>query len=172
MRPLSELRNVLDFYPHQLNSYVKYFSEEEDFKIDYDVYLPSLGMNLQRDFVWNHTQKNELIKSMLLKRHIPRMAIIFTIDNVYQIIDGKQRLSTMISFYRNEFKLHMDGSEYYFKDLPKEHQNAIARYSFAYNVVNEDYGKTITDKQKIEWFKFINFVGTPQDEEHIQKLTK
>lgn len=39
-------------------------------------------------------------------------------------------------------------------------------------VVNELYKNTITDEDKITWFKFLNFAGTPQDVEHINNLNK
>ena len=99
------------------------------------------------------------------------MAIIRRFDNTFEIIDGKQRLSSMISFYKNEFTLIIEDKEYFFHELPKDYQLAISNYWFAYLIVNEDYENEITDKEKIEWFKFINFVGTPQEKKHIENLT-
>ena len=169
MKPLSELRSMLDFHPHEQNSTVAYFSQVS---LNWDVYLKSYGMCLQRGFVWNKSQKRELIWSILMRRHIPRMAIIFTIDDVYEIIDGKQRLGAMLGFYYGEFSLEYEGKEYYYKDLPIEHQKAIGQYHFAYMVYNEEHGKKLTDDQRVAWFKYINFAGTAQDSEHMDKLKK
>jgi len=72
MKSISELRDMR-FLPHEINSSVKHFSKEN---IDWDVYLPSKGKNLQRNFVWAIEQKRELIWSILIKRLIPRMAMI------------------------------------------------------------------------------------------------
>ena len=168
MKSISELRTTLSFNPEEINSFVNYFAK--NVKIDYEVYLPSKKMFLQRDFVWNIKQKREIIWSILMRRNIPRMAMINTTENVYQIIDGKQRLSSMIGFYHNEFTLLIDDSEYYFKDLPEDYQRQISGYAFPYYIVNEDFGNKITDQQKIDWFKFINFAGTPQDELHLNSL--
>jgi len=173
MKTIHELRNVLKFYPQEINSQLREFSKlRKQGKIDFDVYLPILKQNLQRGYVWDLLQKREIIWSILMERNIPRMAMIFTIEDKYQVIDGKQRLSTMLDFYDNKFTLLIDGKEYLFKDLPKDYQTTIGGYFFAYLVVNDDYGMTINDEQKITWFKFINFAGTPQDLEHLEKLTK
>lgn len=170
MKPLSELRATLDFYPHELNSWLVFFTR--DAKIDWDVYLPSLGINLQRGFVWTLKQKQELIWSILMRRNIPRMAFVYTVDDVYKIIDGKQRLSAMIGFLKGGFALEYLGVHYRFSDLPKEHQSHLNTYGFPYYVYNEEYGKPLTDQQLVSWFMFINFAGTPQDEKHFEKLNK
>lgn len=178
MKSIRELRTQLNFNPQEINSQVKYFAEKVN--IDFDVYLPSLGVNLQRNFVWNLEQKRELIWSILINRNIPRMAMMNIIvrnddnklDDVYQVIDGKQRLSTMIDFYNNKFTLLIDNNEYLFKDLPQDYQNVIQGYHFAYYIANEPIDEPFTDQDKIDWFKLINFAGTPQDKEHFEKLTK
>lgn len=168
MKSLKELRTVLDFYPHQLNSHLGSFTKNA--KVDFDVFLESKGFNLQRDFVWTLSQKRELIWSIFMRRHIPRMAFVFTVDNTYKIVDGKQRLSTMIGYLNNEFSLLYENEEYFFKDLSTEHQRHLEMYAFPYDVYNEEVGKPLRDEQLIQWFKFINFAGTPQDLIHLQKL--
>ena len=50
---------------------------------------------------------------------------------------------------------------YYFKELPKDYQNVIGGFYFAYNVVNEDFGNEITDSEKIEWFKLHRTLQEP-----------
>lgn len=176
MKTIKELRNTLDFHPKELASSIYYFARQ---KIDWDVFLPSIGKNLQRGFIWTIEQKRELINSILIGRHIPHCAIINTIDpadersEILQIIDGKQRLSTMIDFYENKFSIEIDEIEYFINDLPEDYQIAIRHYYFRYYVVNEeDIKNPIADAQKINWFKFINFVGTPQDMEHLKNLTQ
>lgn len=174
MKTIRELRTVLRFQPQEVNSWLKFMTEKA---IDFEVFLPSKNKNLQRDFVWDILQKRELIWSILMNRHIPRMAMINIItedigtDGVYQVIDGKQRLSTMIDFYNNKFHLEIDNKYYLYIDLPEDYQRVIACYAIPYLVVNEDYGNKITDDDKINWFKYINFAGTPQDVEHLRGLS-
>jgi uncharacterized protein with ParB-like and HNH nuclease domain len=168
MKTIGELRTILKFKPEQINSSIKFFAE--NCKIDFDVYLKSKQINLQRDFVWNIEQKRELIWSILMNRFIPRMAMVNTYDNIYQIIDGKQRLSTMIDFYNNEFDLIIDNENYLYNELPSDYKNVIAGFMFPYYIVNEDYGNILTDEDKIDWFCYINFAGTPQDKQHMESL--
>lgn len=173
MKSIRELRNIIDFNPSEISSQVKYFSKKN---IDWNVFLTTKGKNLQRDFVWTLEQKRELINSILIGRHIPHCAIVNIVDpkddskDIYQIIDGKQRLSSMIDFYENKFTIIIDNKEYYFNDLPNDYQLAISHFHFRYYVVNEPWGNPMTDDQKINWFKFINFAGTPQDTEHLNSL--
>ena len=176
MKTILELRTTLRFKPQEANSSIRYFAE--NCKIDFDVFLPSKGINLQRDYVWTIEQKRELIWSVLMNRHIPRMAMLNEssgegdTEGVYQVIDGKQRLSAMIDFYNGKYDLIIDDKSYYFQQLPEDYQRVIGGYMFPYYVVGEDYGKKFTDEDKISWFRYINFAGTPQDTEHLNNLTK
>lgn len=150
----------------------------ENKKIDFDVFLPSRGCNLQREYVWNIEQQRELIMSILLERYIPNACIISLLDrndvksliDIWQVIDGKQRILTMLKFYKNEFSILLDGKEYFYKDLSKEYQLEISHYHIIARVVYDNYDKDIPDDDKITWFKLINFAGTSQDKEHLEKF--
>ena len=89
---------------------------------------------------------------------------------MYLIIDGKQRLSTIFDFIDDKFTVEIESKEYLFSELPEDYQEAITYYHFRYYVVNESWDTRITDDQKVAWFKFINFAGTPQDAVHLNGL--
>lgn len=168
MKTIKEIRNQFKLHPTEIASSIKYLAK---MKIDYDVFLPSINKNLQRDFVWTLDQKREIINSILIGRHIPHIAVVdicdheSKVDSIYQIIDGKQRLSSIIDFYNNKFPIIID----LFKDLPEDYQICIStQHLRIYRVVEE--GVKISDQDKINWFKFINFAGTPQDGEHFNNL--
>lgn len=173
MKTVLELRNNVDLKISELSSQVKYFLSQN---IDWDVYLPTRKKNLQRDLVWTLEQKRSLIDSILVGRHIPHCAMINLIEETHptkekiQIIDGKQRLSSIKDFVENKFKIKLERKSFLFKELPEDYQRAILYFQFRFHNVNEEYEKPITDEQKIKWFKFINFAGTPQDEEHLKSL--
>lgn len=173
MKSLRELKNF-NLNPEEGSSSLKYFKNQN---IDFDVFLPTKGINLQRNLVWTLEQKRELIISMLIGRHIPQMAMVNIVlhnekdyKDQFQVIDGKQRLSTMFDFYDNKFTVELEGKEYLFNELPDEYQLAITHYYFRYYIINEPFHKPMTDDEKISWFKFLNFAGTPQDIQHMQKL--
>lgn len=143
----------------------------KDYEIDFDVYLPTKKKNLQRPFVWTLFQKRELILSKLKGVKIAPISVINYNHSIYKIIDGKQRLSTLISFVQNEFSIEVDGEEYFFDDLDKDTCKGEFMYQPIYADIGYEYPETpISDDDKITWFEMINFSGTPQDAEHLKNL--
>jgi hypothetical protein len=150
------------------------FLDETYYKLDFDVYLPSKGMNLQRPLVWTQEQKIQLIFSVLKGIYIPPITIVrhrgdTEKQSLIRIIDGKQRLSTLLSFFKGEFKIPFEGAEYGYDDLTNEAKRRIKgclRVDVGYSYPDSP----ISDNDLIAWFDLINFAGTPQDAEHIKKL--
>ena len=145
------------------------------YKFDFDVYLPSKEMNLQRPLVWTLFQKQQFIESILKGCPIPKITVIRhefdKTNSVYQVIDGKQRLSTYLAYLDNEFPIVFEDNEYYFKDLGNDLQYEVAyRFYFHADVAYSYWDTPISDEDKITWFNQINFAGTPQDMEHMKKL--
>ncbi len=141
---------------------------------DFDVYLPSKGINLQRDFVWTDLQKEELILSILKGIKLPPVTLIqfkskTSKITVLEVIDGKQRLSTIKDFISNKFPIIFNGWKYFYDDLNFKCHDAIRNCITANIGYSYDY-KPISDEDKISWFEMINFAGTPQDIEHLNKL--
>jgi hypothetical protein len=154
--------------------YIQELSKEDfDIKIDYDVYLPTYNHNLQREFCWDLLQKQELILSLLKEIKIPKLSVLYLKDKrIYQIIDGKQRLSTIISFYKNEFPINVNGFDYFYNDLDKTSQMNIRLFNFTINIAYVYDRDIITDDDKMDWYDLLNFAGTAQDKEHINNIKK
>jgi len=182
MLQLSDIRKNLNL-PIQKGIHSDYLSNiaenKHGIEIDYDVYLPSKSKNLQRPFCWTPEQKQELIISVLKGITLPSISLIIYTDDIskdapkktiYKIIDGKQRLSTLISFYKNEFPIIWEDNEYYFKDLDEWGQHAISRLTLISDRVYEYPDALISDEDKVQWFFLINWSGTPQDKEHMNNL--
>src|SRR6478609_5935406 len=76
----------------------------EQYEFDFDVFLPSKNKNLQRPLVWSLLQKQELILSILKGVILPPITVLQYKDkrnndkSIYKVIDGKQRICTIISF--------------------------------------------------------------------------
>ena len=92
-------------------------NERHKYELDFDVYLPTKGINLQRELCWTLHQKQQFVLSILKGNSIPKITIIQYKDErvnstVYKVIDGKQRLNTYIEFYNNEFSIIVDEVEY------------------------------------------------------------
>lgn len=168
-----DLRTFRDKYspklkPQEINSQFDYLIN--NCKLDMQVWLPTIGMNLQRDFVWDELQCEQFILSILLKRNIPRMAIVVTHDDIYQVIDGKQRLTAVAGFMKNHFEITIEGQKYLYKHLPEEFQRAISKFHVPYYIVHEMTVGEVSDQDKIHWFNFINYAGTPMYQLHINRL--
>lgn len=61
-------------------------------------------VDFQRNELWEPKQKHELIESILMGLPLPIFYFKQSEDE-YIVVDGKQRLSTLFSFFRNEFAL-------------------------------------------------------------------
>jgi uncharacterized protein with ParB-like and HNH nuclease domain len=154
---------------------IKEMSENVDNDIiDFDVFLPTIGKNLQRPFCWTLEQKQALIISIFKDVYIPSICAIQHKSTgkptKFEIIDGKQRLSTMLAYYNNVFAFEINNELYYFKTLSKDLQNLYDNYEPKFKLAYSYEDEKISDEHKIAWFEMINFAGTPQDIEHLKSL--
>jgi hypothetical protein len=86
----------------------------------------------QREYVWKLKPElpSRLIESLLLNIPIPPIYFGKIVGGSMEIIDGQQRLTTLLNYVANKFPLQklrglnsLNGK--LFKDLPKEHQEKI-----------------------------------------------
>ena len=152
--------------------------DNRDYKYDFDVFLPKYGVNLQRPYVWEEVQQREFILSLLQEKPLDSVIIVQhnsdreRKNTINYVIDGKQRLMTIQKFANNEFPILIDGEKYYFKDFDDDLKVFLrSRVNYITGTVYYSYDNApITDDMKITLFNFYNFSGTPQTEEHKQKL--
>lgn len=152
-------------------------------KYDFDVFLHKYGINLQRPYVWEHYQQNEFILSLLLEKPIDSIVIVEhdfgggkgVLDKgncVRYVIDGKQRLLTIQKFLHNEFSVNINGKEAFYKDFDaklKIYFKSVVR-SMTAIVYYSYWDEEVTDDMKIILFNYYNFAGTPQTDEHKNRL--
>ena len=146
----------------------------KDYQLDFEVYLKDYDMPLQRGLVWSTEQKQGFIKSILQRSYIPRISVIEYVEGDFkrlEIIDGKQRINAVLAFLRGEFPiLDVEGNPHFYAELPKEIQLGITKFHFDVNINYYYPDEPISDKDKIEWFQYLNFTGTVQDYAHMEKL--
>ena len=90
-----------------------------------------LAPKYQRRDRWNSQAQSELIESFLLNVPVPPVYLAEDDFGTYSVIDGKQRITTIKSFLRNEFSLgHLpkftEVSGMKFQQLPRQLQNALS----------------------------------------------
>ncbi len=68
---------------------------------DNDIFIPEY----QRDFVWDKDRQSKFIESVLLGLPIPYIFTADTGDGRLEIVDGSQRLRTLVTFQKDELTL-------------------------------------------------------------------
>ena len=117
------------------------FTEKKDFPLstlremvdDGDI-IPN--PEYQRDYVYNDKQASKLVESILMGIPIPTIYLCVEEDNTYSVIDGQQRITSLVRYLKNEFALialqelnDLNGKCY--KDLSKDIQKKLKSSSLS-----------------------------------------
>lgn len=123
----------------------------------------------QRNFVWKPRQKSKLIESILLKIPLPTFYLDTRNEDLWLVIDGLQRLTTVFLFMDNEFKLtnleylkDLNGKNW--KSLDRRYQRKIEKYSLLCNLVRPGTPSTVASNI----FQRINTLGTKLEIQEIR----
>ena len=99
-----------------------------------------LSPKFQRRSVWKDVAKSFLIDSILRDKPLPKIFIRQMTDiknriTIREVVDGQQRLRTIIDFINDGFKIKkVHNNEYgekYFSQLDEETQSSILTYKFS-----------------------------------------
>ena len=134
-------------------------------------------IEFQRGLVWTLEQKQLLIESIWNNIEIGKVVLRTRkyewvqkrinqgkIDHTayFDLIDGKQRVSALLSYIRGEYS---DLSGNYWNDLAELVKRRFMSYR---NVSYIELDEQATDSETIETFLAINFTGVPMSREHIK----
>ena len=117
----------------------------------------------QRGLVWELEDKVSLIDSIFNNVDIGKFTFIKA-DNIMdknEVLDGKQRLTTLLEYYEDRFKYK--GRK--FSDLSRRDQNHFDSYSIAWGETSH-----LTQEQKLRYFIKLNTTGKVVDKEHLDKV--
>jgi hypothetical protein len=91
-----------------------------------------LAPDYQRNEVWKNDRKSKLIESFMMNIPVPPVFLYEVKYANYEVVDGRQRISTLLSFYKDEFSLtnmeifnELDGLTY--SKLPDEFKDRLDR---------------------------------------------
>lgn len=108
----------------------------------------------QRHFIWDETRQSQLIESIFLGIPVPSLFMATNKDSTWEVIDGLQRLTTVVNFIgaettikqvnKNGKKLKIQGLEklntlngLYFEHLPKSLQLSFTTRPIRVTVLND-----------------------------------
>ncbi len=113
----------------------------------------------QRRTRWNDTKKSHLIESLLMNIPIPPIFLYERDYAQYEVMDGQQRLASIRSFFKNEFKLRglkiwseLNGRD--FIDLPLRIQRGLERRGLAAVIILTESSKDPRAAMEIRQYVF------------------
>lgn len=155
----------------------RYISEDRDVSQERsDFLLPQIldfvetkqWMNLrpeyQRRQVWEKPKQSRFIESLLMNLPIPPVFLFEPEYNRYEVMDGQQRLSSIVAFYENRLKLtglehwtELNGK--YYSDLPQKVQRGLDRRRISAVVLQTTSQATDTGELRRIVFERLNTGG-------------
>jgi hypothetical protein len=102
-----------------------------------------LEVPFQRNFIWKEDRASQLIESVIMNVPIPPLYFAEEENGKWLVIDGLQRLNSLLHFYQNEYKLkgleiikELDDLKY--KDLPPKAKSLLNDGLLRVNVIKKD----------------------------------
>ena len=134
---------------------------------DDEFYIPD---EYQRQYIWNNTDKNRFVESILLGLPIPLMFFSDTEDGRCEIIDGAQRTQAMEEFMSGDLVLSdlkkltsLNGFSY--NDIPAYFRKKFDKTNMRIIVLSDD--TTLEIRQEI--FNRINTTGRGANSSEIRR---
>lgn len=129
----------------------------------------------QRRQRWNDVRQSQLIESFLINIPIPPLFVYETKPNVYEVMDGQQRITAIKAFYSNELVLsglerwpELNGRTY--SKLPDRIRSGIDRRSISWITVLNESSESEDDAFSIKQLVFerLNTGGVKLSHQEIR----
>ena len=117
----------------------------------------------QRNYIYADGKHDVAVINSILKGYpIGLIYFVKTSDDRFEVLDGQQRITSIGRFVTNKFTIIDDkGMSQYFRGLAKDLQEKILNTKLT---IYECEG---TESEIKEWFKTINIVGIPLNEQEL-----
>ncbi len=138
-----------------LGTYIQFFG------VDFDP-------EYQRELVWSEEDEIALIESIFNHVDIGKFVFIqrpFDSERkeMYEVLDGKQRLTALWRFYTDQFKY----KGYYYSQLSAMLKYYFREKSIAVAIIDKE---RVTEKDIYDYFIRLNTGGKPVDINHLNKV--
>jgi len=135
-------------------------------------YIINFGVDFnpsyQRGLVWDLKDEQKLIESIFNRVDIGKFVFIhlgYGSELMYEILDGKQRLSTLYRFFTDQFTY----KGCYYSELPWRLKYVFEDTSVAVACTRKE---NLDEKSILNYFLKLNTSGKPMDKEHLDKIEK
>lgn len=178
-------KDVIDMNENAINEkyeigYNRIVTEQGSFK------LPLLGTifsqsnytlqpEFQRRITWDDKKRSRLIESFIINIPIPPVFIFEKDFDNYEVMDGLQRISAIISFYNDEFELtgldewsELNGLKY--SQLPQKIREGIDRRQLSSITLLKESSKDVVKSEKLKKMVFerLNTGGVKLEPQEIR----
>lgn len=125
--------------------------------------------DFQREDVWSPAQRSELVESILMGIPLPIIYLFEAKDGTKQVVDGRQRITTILSFLKNEFslkdlKILPDYNKKNFSGLPPKAQGIFEDYQIFCYVIQPPTAERV----KYDIFDRVNRGGTKLNSQEMR----
>lgn len=133
----------------------------------------NFGAEYQREYVWGHQEQQTFLRVLISGFPIGSVALAKAPDwdscagPYIEVVDGKQRLTTLKMFINNEIPIFIGEEEIYWFELSRAEQLSFGRQVLSAVILDD-----ATEKHRIDYFIAVNFTGVPQSDEHRQQVLK
>lgn len=142
-----------------------------DFLEWYDRKQLVLSPKFQRRSVWKDVAKSFLMDSIIREKPLPKIFIrqitdVKTRSTIREVVDGQQRLRTIIDYINDGFKIkrvhNQEHGEKYFSQLDEEAQSIILTYKFSVDTLIG-----VEDSEIMDIFARLNTYTTPLNKQEL-----
>lgn len=142
---------------YTIDNYIMWFEKKED----------DLNADYQRDYVWSEKEQQAFLCHLISGLPVGHISFVENEKQMYEVVDGKQRLTTLKLFVSNQIPIVLNGEVYHYSDLDVGEQRAFRNLMLPAIELLDN-----SEKAKIKYFIDINFSGVPQSKEHEEKVLK
>ncbi|MDE0571805.1 DUF262 domain-containing protein [Demequina sp. B12] len=116
----------------------------------------------QRNYIYNDGKRDVAVVESLLKGYPLGLIYFVETGNALEVLDGQQRITSIGRFVTGKFAISRDGKEQTFSSLPVDQRQLLLDSELLVYVCSG------TETEIKEWFKTINIVGIPLNDQELR----